>query len=106
MIDRMDLTTLGADDLAALVESFRALALRGNRVAFDLFCITERAMLDRHQSTPIAEYTDAELSEMTATMATAVDSARANGGKDEAPGQQFLLYTMTALVNELEKRGL
>jgi hypothetical protein len=89
-----------------MVLAMRALALTKNRVALDLYCIIEREMLARHESVEIADYTDDELSNATACLCCAVDTSRAAGVDDSHPAMQFLLFNITALVGEMEKRGM
>jgi hypothetical protein len=102
----MDLKELSDEDLSAFLEVFRALAMqKKNKVAMDLFAIVEREMLSRHESTPIAEYRDDELVAMIEILKAAVDSARANGARDDVPLMQFLLENLTVLIGEAEKRG-
>ena len=57
----MDLERISSNDLVALLEAFRAMGQEDNRVAVDLFCIVEREMLRRHESTELTHYTDDEL---------------------------------------------
>jgi hypothetical protein len=102
----MEIKEMKGDDLAALLEAMRALALTKNRVALDLLVIVEREMLSRHESTPIADYADEDLSTATACLCCAVDTIRASGVEDDYPASRFLLLNLTALLDELEKRGL
>ena len=102
----MKLADLTDDDLAALLEGFRAVALTGNRAAMELFSIVEREMLTRRQSTEIAHYTDDELAGALVMLTRAVDASRAGGVPDDYPAVQFLLVTITDLAGEVESRGL
>jgi hypothetical protein len=95
-----------SDDLAALLEGLRALALTKNRIALDLYCVIEKEMLARHQTMEISDYSDNELSEVTATLACAVDASRAAGVSDDYPASKFLLLNLNALLDELERRGM
>ena len=105
-IDKMDLSTIADAELAAMLEAFRAVGQQGNRVALDLFCIVEREMLRRHESTEIAHYTDDELAGAVALITHAVDASRAGGVPDDCPAVQFLLLAITDLAPEVERRGL
>lgn len=101
----MDLKALTDRDLAGLLELFRTLAPK-NRVAVDLFAIVETEMLSRHEPTSISEYPDDQLSNATAELASLVDHSRANGIPDDYPSMRFLLLNLTALVDEMERRGM
>lgn len=102
----MDLTALTDSDLAALLEAMRVLALTRNRIALDMYAIIEAEMLARHQPVEITDYTDDEISKATAALACAVDTSRANGIDDAYPAMKFLLLNLTALIDEMEKRGM
>lgn len=101
-----DLHTLDDEHLSIMLEAFRVLALTKNRVALDLFCIIEREVLRRCQTTRIEDYADDDLTGAMAMLTDAVDAARAGGATDDNPAMQFLLTTITDLAGEVQSRGL
>jgi hypothetical protein len=84
----------------------RALAATGNRIALDLFIIIGRETLRRHESLEIAEHSDQHLTEAVTCLCNAVDKAREAGVADDYPALRFLMLNITALVDEMEKRGM
>ena len=104
-MDRMDLTMLADDDLSAMLEAFRALALTRNRVARSI-CIVQREMLRRYESTEIAQYTDDEIAGALVMLTRAIDAGRAGGMPDDYPAMHSRLVTITDLAGEVESRGL
>lgn len=94
------------DDLAALMEAFRALGMTGNRIGLDLFCICERELLKRHQGALVADYSDHDLAGAMVMLTRCVDTSRAAGIPDDHPAVQFCLLAITGLAGEVESRGL
>jgi hypothetical protein len=103
----MDLKEIADNDLAALLEFFRAAATQGsNHFFLDLFCIVERESLSRHASTAIADYQDKDLADAIQRLTALVDEQRANGMQDDYPAMHFVLLNLTVAIEEAERRGI
>jgi hypothetical protein len=107
VFEKMDLTEVSNADLKALHEALRQVAISPpNRAALDVLAIIEEEMLRRHQPTEIADYTDKEIGETVAVLVAAVDGTRSVGVSDDYPAVRFMRVNITALVDEMERRGL
>jgi len=106
MFEPMELKALTDEDLVALLAALRELATTRNRPALDMYCIVETELLLRHEPIEISDYSDDELNKATACLACAVDASRTAGIQDDYPAMKFLMLNITALVDELERRGM
>ena len=103
-MELLDLNEISLQDLQALMAVCSDVAKRSaNRFFEDQYWLLVRVAAQRHETLEMAEYDAQHLAEVIGTLKPLVEAAEKFPEKHA--GKQFLKFSLTAALNELEKRA-